>query len=884
MDKARGFKKLKPREIARIIRSEFNRNFIDRSGNIRIQTLKKLGEDGYRLMQKAYLSKGSSALASNMLRQMQKEVYRGLSDNMKRILDNVILSDRMIDIGKYKGAKEFKHPDGMTLEDFIRYRYTFDKFHKLTKDQAAEIIARTKAYFDWMKKPLKDMFDSGLISESEYNDLVSHNYRRIEKVNEAYDRRRTYKIGAKRRTVYDSGIESLQRGRDTDIYEPSSEVMALEVFNRAYNRILNNEANKELLNVARNHPENPFVRVKSKEQKIPHGWNKVKLFENGEKKTVYLEPEFSKEWITATPEVSSKVAKILGWTLGAPILRTFATGINWGFAIANLPRDVMHTWFTARVFEAGKWKPIYNPNLPIFGLQIGRDLATVFYDAASKGKRYQAYINEGGGMEFLVHQGRLLRRGKHLEGGVDKLFNVLGYFGETSELMTRLAIRERVLRRKAKQKGISMETARRDAEISREATFTARDYMDFGQGGAITKALDLGIPYLNAAVQGTRGMYRSFKPGSGSAVSSVYKLTQLAALTTGIYLTAKAMHPKTMQNLKGNVDDVNNLIIPLGDQYGFEDDQGQTRYPYIKIPLDPSQRFFKQVFQAGADKWLGDPVDVDLLIDTLNEQSPVKVTESLPPTISGALGYFSNKDFWLNEDIWKATNKPFDYPESKEEFIPGRTPQFYQDVGQFTGLSPERTRYAVEELVTSGTMWSYLMGKGYDELFADMPKSKKEQHLAMVLSELPITGRFIGVTNPYSKHAEKFGEAEQASVLKKFVENRGVDALVDQYLYEGTVDRKAIFDYIDKFNDKATQDRLRERFKWEEAIMDLPEKSFWRRMKGLNTDARAQVFVDRLNSSTPEEKRQLWEEYAIVSAAGGIISKSFRGQVLDLLE
>lgn len=308
------------------------------------------------------------------------------------------------------------------------------------------------------------------------------------------------------------------------------------------------------------------------------------------------------------------------------------------------------------------------------------------------------------------------------------------------------------------------------------------------------------------------------------------------------------------------------------------------RYPYIKIPLDPSQRFFKQVFQAGADKWLGDPVDVDRLVDTLNEQSPVKVTESLPPTISGALGYFSNKDFWLNEDIWKQTNKPFDWPQSREEYIPGQTPQFYIDVGKYTGLSPERTKYAVEELVTSGTLWSYLMGKGYEELFADLPEDKKQQHIAMVLSRTPITGRFIGVTNPYSKHAEKFEEAEQASVLKKFVENRGVDTLIDQYLYEGVGDRKAIFDYIEQFNDKDTQDRLRDRFKWEEAIKDLPEKSFWRRMKGLNTDARARVFVERLNSSTPEERRQLWEEYGIISRAGGVISKSFRTEVLDLLE
>src|SRR3972149_10837482 len=120
-----------------------------------------------------------------------------------------------------------------------------------------------------------------------------------------------------------------------------------------------------------------------------------------------------------------------------------------------MPRDIMHAWFTARTFENGEWTPVYNPNLPVFGLQIGRDIATVFKDAATKKGRYQDYINEGGGMEFLVHQGRLFRRGRYLEGPMDKVMDFLGYFGETSEIMTRLAIRERVIRRQSKEAGLS---------------------------------------------------------------------------------------------------------------------------------------------------------------------------------------------------------------------------------------------------------------------------------------------------------------------------------------------------------------------------------------------------------------------------------------------
>lgn len=878
VDRARGMKKFKPGIAAKMLREEFNRSFVDRSGNIRNDLLDKLGDEGYEVVQKMYLAKGASSRAAMMLDQMRKEIYRGLSQNERRIFDKLALADRMIAIGKYKLPGKFRYPkeissDGKIPDEAIKYRSMFQYIEKLSPEQAKSLVDKVESYFEWMKKPLKDQLDAGLISKEEFNDLSVHKYRRLKLV-DIFDKKYTAKVGAKKRTVYDSGVEALARGRDTDLYEPSSEIMALEVFNRAYGRIMNNEANKGLLEVARKDPENPFVRVKEKKgDKIPSGWNRIFMYEEGQRKAIYLSPEMSKEWITSSPETSFRFSQFLRYASGSPVLRTFATGIEWAFALVNLPRDVMHTWFTARSFENGKWKPIYNPVAPVFGLQIGRDLATVFIDAATKGKRYQDYINEGGGMEFLVHQGRLFQRGRHIEGPLDAAYDFLGYFGETTEIMTRLAIRERMIRK---------------GKTPQEATFAARDYMDFGQGGGIAKALDNAFPYLNAAVQGTRGLVRSFKPGSGSALSSTFKLAQFTALTTGVYIAMSKMHPKSFDNLKGNIDMQNNLCLPLGDSFGFEDEKGQMRYPYIKIPLDPGQKFFKTFFEACADKWLGNEIDVNRVIDSLKEFSPVGVGE-LPPTVSGALGYITNKDFWLNEDIWRRTD-PIGYqlPKwmtgkeiggSEEEYIPGQTPQAFIDAGKLTGLSPERIKYAIEELVTGGSTWAYLLSQGYEELLGDLPESKKQQHLAMVLAKIPVVKRFFGVTNPYSKHATVIDKKEEEVVIRRFTENRGLDVLVEGYLYEKNVDRKEIIDYARKFKDKDTYDRLIDRFKFEEAIKTLPEKSFWRRMKGLTTEARAKVFVDRLDKSTPEEVQELWNEYAIVARTKGIISKEFRNEV-----
>ena len=85
------------------------------------------------------------------------------------------------------------------------------------------------------------------------SDLLAHNYMRIRPAEatwaKIFDKERKVTIGGKRRTVYDSGIDTLAKGKVTDIYETNSELVALEVFNRLYNRIENNKANLELLDV-----------------------------------------------------------------------------------------------------------------------------------------------------------------------------------------------------------------------------------------------------------------------------------------------------------------------------------------------------------------------------------------------------------------------------------------------------------------------------------------------------------------------------------------------------------------------------------------------------------------------------------------------------------
>ena len=875
MDEARHAKRIRPIRAAKLGYEVAIRELVDKSGNIKWEFIDKLGLKGYEIVQKLVLAKGANTIAANKLHQMQKEVYGGLSRSERSILDNLIMYERLLEISKTKTVKDFNWPihkksgKQLTPSDAISYVEMFPYLENLSPKRASVIRNRAKGYFEWMKMPLKDLLKAELISQTEYDDLAARKYRRIKLV-DIFDKRYTSKRGKKPLTVYDSGIQELAKGRKTDIYEPSSEIMALEVFNRSYGRIARQKANKALLDLSISDPKNPFVRSKGKDMSVPSGWQRIFAFDKGERKALYISPEMSKEWLTSSSEMPYKYGRFIQYVSGSAVLRTFATGIEWGFALANIPRDIMHIYYAARVFEDGKWTSAYSPHLPIFLPQMGADLARVFPDVVVRGPKTQNYFDYGGGMEFLVHQGLMLRKGKHLEPGLAKPLKVLSWFGETSELATRVAIKERVVRRRAKEQGLTMEEARKNRDIQREATFAARDYMDFGQGGGITKAADNAFPYLNAAVQATRGLWRTAKD---NPKEFAYKTAEIGLATTLIYSAMREQCPETAKALQGSMALQNNLCIPVGDNFGFEDEKGQMRYWGFKVPLDPSQRFFKTFFEAAYDKSMGYEVDVDRITNNMFELSPVGVS-SMSPTVSGDIGYLYNKDLWKIEDVWSKT-KPLSYPKSKEEFIPGRTPEAFKDIGELTGLSPERTKHVAGELFTSNSTWAYLMGKGYEKLFVDVPKEKVEQHWAMTLSRMPITGRFIFVTNPYSKYAGKIGEEEEVFAVKRWVENRELDRLTDGYLFEKAFKREDIAKYIRTFKDVDTRERLQKRYDFQFATRRLPERSFWLRLRSLAPEIRASRYYDRLQSANPKEHERLMKEKAIVIRAGGFFTDNF---------
>ncbi len=212
-----------------------------------------------------------------------------------------------------------------------------------------------------------------------------------------------------------------------------------------------------------------------------------------------------------------------------------------------------------------------------------------------------------------------------------------------------------------------------------------------------------------------------------------------------------------------------------------------------------------------------------------------------------------------------------------------------KDLGAATGLSPERTKYAIEQLITSGSEFAWLSGYGYDKLFGSMSQDQREQMLAEILSKTPISKRFVGVTNPASQFASSMNQAVEDSSVKRLVENRGLDTLVDGYLYKSNASGKTlvkaeeIYSYIRTFKDPNTQDRLLKDFESQKAMKNLPNMAFWRGLRRItDTEARAAEYVKRWSASNEVEKETLREELKKVDTAGGIVSDNFLDAVARL--
>jgi len=708
---------------------------------------------------------------------------------------------------------------------------------------------KAKKYFDIQRDQIKQLLDDGIVTKEAADALMSHEYS-PRRFFQYLDPESSYDFGGRKITVPDSGIKALDEG-SLNLLENNAEALMAQVISRTQARIFRNRANKALWEMADKVKDNGIVRpakiVGSTKQgapvyeDTPGGFEKVKVMIDGKVKEMIMPWEMAQEWVKTDPLINQTLANVIGTISGAKVLRPVATGYNPGFALTNIPRDVALIWTATKEYSA---------HLPVAAGQMVRDFAAVAPDVMKRKGRVRDYIDEGGAMNFLTYYGRMSGKG-HLGESLSQLGRIMGWVGETSEIWSRMALRERALR---------------NGKTPQEATWEARRYLDFNQGGNIAKGLDSAIPYLNAAIQGTRGLLRGAKQSPGRFT---WQMAQLGTVSTGLYLANFLTNPECWQQVTDRDKEANFIITT--PMY-FTDDKGQKKYLYFKVAKDQGQRVVTSFFDALMTRSFEGKYPTKQMMQAIGDLTSVA---GIPPTLAAAAAYLMNKDTWTNEDVWRGPKV-----DPSEEYRKDTHP-FWVGAGQATGMSPTRLGAAAGKIIPPNNPFVGMVGGAYKMVTGKLPEDLKDKSMTQIMTEIPTVRRVMSTTNPYTPHQESIDKIRQDEATKSFVQNRDFDVLTDKYLRSNDpADAEKVIQFVEKAPPE-DQDHLEKRFFKQQKLFKIPDRSWWLNASDtrIPPEGRAAIFWERYSKASAPEKEKMLE---IADQIGGFTSERFINRIAEL--
>jgi len=685
------------------------------------------------------LSAGASANAALEFKQGRNTITTALKEGYGRfeggtsekLMADFIDATRTVEATQIQEGRDkvLKSRQGITAETA---QARLDEIEATTNPRdLANVKNASEAYFATLRSQLDQSLESELISPEAHAFMTEHHKHYSPRL--FVDALDSATVGGKRGDL-DSGLKALDEGSEKAmITDPS--ILMEHTISRTQSRIFKNRANKELASFIQENPEQEFGRIIKDEGQAKRGEEIITAFEGGQKQLIAMPRDMATQWNGTPPAIRSDVAQIMQWGSGTKILKALATGFNPEFVLSNLPRDIAFA-----TFNSGQ----YSNFIPKALTQIAADYAGVTKDAIRRDGQYKDYVKEGGGMDFLSTQGRLVGKSDgarnsvrtKLKGVASTAFDVLSYLGETSEIMTRLAVRNRGIK---------------NGLTPADATFASRNMLDFSQGGTTTKAMDNLIPYLNAATQGTRGTLRTLTTDpKGSAI----KIAQLIAMGIATAYGSRAKDEEAWDSISDR-EKATKWVIPLGVKK--KDKNGNDRHAYLAIAKDQGQQIFSAIGQSLVDGKAGKPWSKQMINSVLS-LLPVEAAGILPPIANASVAYLMNYDTWTQEKVWRGYQ---DLDASNERRL--TTPVMAKglsDIAKSMGveISPEKLSTATSKVIPA----SNPVVAGISDIASSLTQ-KDNDTIVEKLKKIPFSKRILrfsrqsNATDRQSQEAERFG-------------------------------------------------------------------------------------------------------------------------------
>lgn len=877
-------------ETEKAMKEEARRSFVDslkearkeiyaRDGDVKQFLANDPSAQARRAWNRKVLTPGAYPAASVYYDKLHKNIFSHLSrheiDGMNKLIHVRAELSKM-----YRKAKN-RTPKGTTYADYVAFMDNAQQNLKLSTKSYRKVVQATEDYMYAFNDLLLKQYEEGAIPKWLYDRLKENEYaptswlqakRLFDYANEEgiplsvgkrppnsiaemegiVHKRLGKKTGDL--TVQERNLYTLKGGMEGYRNLNYQELLA-EAVTSTYKWVYDNRATKSLGKLAKEKGVDGDVirtaeirrsyvdeggEVYHSYAKPEPGWKELSYFDDGQKVIFHARDWFAEQW--SKNSTQGRNLTLFGLRLDkiGNVLRFFATGA--GAPLFGITKgifmDVFYGYMTSQVKNPeGKYVGAYSSFFPKYLYQVGRNMGKVSKDVIMRKGKYLDAVEDGMLFNALAQtEGTAPKAHGKIRGGATKIADFFGYMNNSLEYMVRMAHREQFI-----EQGYS----------PWEATAMARDMLDYAQGGWTTKKLDTGIPYTNTAVQGTRGIFRSLK---NNPKEFAWKAANLMGVSAALYVLHKTINQEAYEHETDYNKDTN-FIIPTG--FSLKDDYGNTRHLNIKIKKDPGQALLCTTAELLMARAMGDEADFKRLFRAgLGLVSPWQKIPNVP-LIEMGLTYTMNKDMYTLADIWKGN------PAGKEEWYEKRTSQMWKDLGEITGGSPERTKAAIESLVTRDNFILETTGHLYDKAFKDLPMRERESLVATFLLDNWAPDVFSLTREPSNRY-EDIKEDEKEVNGQRVVINTQVDAWADQYFVYAKTDEERneawqrFLDVASKL-DKTERKRAMKRFKVHGQTVGFPHQNMWKLFSGINdAEVRAKhIWKWRNEFSTLEERQEI---------------------------
>jgi hypothetical protein len=877
-------------------------------------------------------SKGAAGYAKYMFEQASDKIYKGLTSDQINLLDKVIQLKRFIAIDENRRANDLSavvHPDYINENVSKSYLESLQK--ELGDKVYNDLIKRADAYFETFRDLLDQMQESGIISKESRDRFFDIDYqpRQFLEFMQNAETETAYLDNGPTTGLGKEQIQRLEGGLDTALVSDSRYLLAGALNVRAKTIAMNN-TNKRLAYFM-SEQQTKVEELKSKEKptkkekdvikyfdqlqkrvkvnpithftdsgkpvykysSAPNGYANAYYWVDGVKHSLLMEKEFHEQYFDALKKMSHETKEKWAMRSGTGLVKSIATGNNPTFFITNTPRDFL---FISTFSEE------YGKNVLVNMAKLTKDAVLGIRDIKQENDTYQNFVKYGGMTDFLMDQGKFKNTQRVAEAfekvgignkGRERWNKVISAvtlqkMQVYSEIGFRMGVFRRSIANQLKELGLKdiseVESKQTLEDIYNTAASSARNTMDFNQGGTVTKDLDAFIPYLNAAAQGTRVMFDNFRD---RPIETTLRVTQAAAFVAPIpiglslmflgssergedekELSSTELYNKALKGVS-KYDRSNYFIVFTGNRNKngefeyYRIAKAQQLTPFFTLVEGTLQKVMRE---SVGDKESGTMIE-DLNWILQNNISPVEfaVTDNLArnPLLKAALSMSTGYDFFREQDISPDRGK---VPVAVEGFGSKSVEEFYKKIGETSGWSPARMKAAVESIITTPSTSPYvgMIYGGMDAMFSDKDTDVIMQKFAKDMAKSSVN-RVVKETSEYNRrigNKEKIKDAVEKIETDRLKLKLNFNTLVTD-LKEGKITQKQLTDEINTLakNEPFEAKRIANRVKDQLSNKNTPAFVF--EVKYANTaKERAVLLADKfgdalLNPAKMEDKERL---------------------------